>query len=132
MIGAKKVFILLPMKFTLERVVKLKELKLVLQRRSASWDINLMGYGITASYTYADSEVNNQHTLNPDDKLPLEDLSKNSYNIIAFYEYEKFSSRLAYNWRSKYLDKSEGRNLEPQYERDRSQLDFSTKLCNNK
>ena len=84
------------------------------------------GMGITASYTYADSEVNNQHTLNPDDKLPLEDLSKNSYNIIAFYEYEKFSSRLAYNWRSKYLDKSEGRNLEPQYERDRSQLDFST------
>lgn len=83
------------------------------------------GAGITASYTYADSEVNNQHSLNPDDKLPLEDLSEDSYNIILFYEYQKISTRLAYNWRSSYLDKSEGRNLQPQYERDRSQLDFS-------
>ena len=90
------------------------------------------GMGITASYTYADSEVNNQHSLNPDDKLPLEDLSKNSYNLIGFYEYQKFSARIAYNWRSSYLDKSEGRNLQPQYERDRGQLDFSTsyKLTN--
>ena len=66
------------------------------------------------------------------DKLPLEDLSKNSYNLIGFYEYQKFSARIAYNWRSSYLDKSEGRNLQPQYERDRGQLDFSTsyKLTN--
>jgi len=35
--------------------------------------------------------------------LPLEGLSKNSYNVTTFYEQGPLQVRLAYNWRSKYL-----------------------------
>jgi iron complex outermembrane recepter protein len=35
--------------------------------------------------------------------LPLEGFSKSAYNLILMYEQEKFSSRLAYNWRDDYL-----------------------------
>lgn len=84
------------------------------------------GLGLTASYTYANSETQNP-ALVTGDLLPLEDLSKDSYNLITFYEYGKISTRLAYNWRSGFLDKTQGRNLQPQNERDRSQLDFSAR-----
>lgn len=33
----------------------------------------------------------------------MEQLSKNSFNIIGMYEKNNFSARLAYSWRSKYL-----------------------------
>ncbi|MDA8963195.1 TonB-dependent receptor [Pseudomonadales bacterium] len=86
----------------------------------------LDGLGLTASYTYANSETQNP-ALVTGDLLPLEDLSKDSYNLITFYEYGKISTRMAYNWRSGFLDKTQGRNLQPQNERDRSQLDFSAR-----
>jgi hypothetical protein len=35
--------------------------------------------------------------------LPLEGFSDTSYNIVLMYEKEKYSARLAYNWRSDYL-----------------------------
>jgi iron complex outermembrane receptor protein len=36
-------------------------------------------------------------------KLPLEGYSKTTYNVVAMYEQGKYSARLAYNWRDKYL-----------------------------
>jgi len=36
-------------------------------------------------------------------KLPLEGLSDTTYNLIGMFEKGKWSARLAYNWRSKYL-----------------------------
>lgn len=82
------------------------------------------GLGISGSFTYADSETSNRNIVTGE-PLPLEDLSKESYNIVSFYEYQKFSARLAYNWRSEFLDKTQGFNQQPQTERDRSQIDFS-------
>jgi len=82
------------------------------------------GLGLSGSYTYADSETSNQNIVTGE-PLPLEDLSKKSYNIVSFYEYGKFSARLAYNWRSEFLDKTQGFNQQPEIERDRSQIDFS-------
>ena len=35
--------------------------------------------------------------------LPADGLSKNSYNVAAFYEKGPWQIRLAYNWRSEYL-----------------------------
>jgi TonB-dependent receptor len=35
--------------------------------------------------------------------LPLADYSKTSYNIVAMYDRGKWSARLAYNWRDKFL-----------------------------
>ncbi|MGB1340659.1 MAG: TonB-dependent receptor domain-containing protein, partial [Cycloclasticus pugetii] len=82
------------------------------------------GLGLSGSYTYADSETSNQNIVTGE-PLPLEDLSEKSYNIVSFYEYEGFSARLAYNWRSEFLDKTQGFNQQPEIERDRSQIDFS-------
>ncbi|TWT19531.1 TonB-dependent receptor [Luteimonas sp. YD-1] len=72
----------------------------------------LPGFGIQANYTFVDSSGGtnvdigipdgSQPTEVPLD-LPLEGLSRRSYNLIAIYERGKVSTRLAYNWRSRYL-----------------------------
>ncbi|MFT3754640.1 MAG: TonB-dependent receptor [Pseudoxanthomonas sp.] len=70
------------------------------------------GLGMSANYTFIDSSTNvpNDPTVVPRDtdgttfgKLPADGLSKNSYNVAAFYEKGPWQIRLAYNWRSKYL-----------------------------
>ena len=60
----------------------------------------LSGFGLQANYTYVDSETPNA-AVGSD--LPLQDLSKHSFNLIAMYERGHLSMRLAYNWRDKFL-----------------------------
>lgn len=61
------------------------------------------GLGIQANYTYVDSAVDSGGTT-----VPLPKLSKNSYNIIGLYEKGPVQARIAYNWRSSYLDQING------------------------
>jgi len=69
------------------------------------------GLGLQANYTYIDSKMDVPPEAAPIDTdkstypgdLPMEQLSKNSFNIIGMYEKNNFSARLAYSWRSKYL-----------------------------
>ncbi|GAB3094163.1 TonB-dependent receptor [Lysobacter terrae] len=70
------------------------------------------GLGISANYTYIDSstEIPNEVDAQPVDTdgstygdVPADGLSKNSYNVAAFYEKGPWQIRLAYNWRSEYL-----------------------------
>jgi TonB-dependent receptor len=95
------------------------------------------GLGMSANYTYADSEQPNGS--------PLLDISKNTYNLQTFWEYEDFAVRLAYNYRDSFLDtenekrvvgiNSTGTNAGDNtdksavygnnYREDRGQLDFS-------
>ncbi|TMP03455.1 TonB-dependent receptor, partial [Pseudoalteromonas sp. S3178] len=91
------------------------------------------GLGINANYTYADSEQPNGN--------PLLDISKNTYNLQVFWEYEGFSTRLAYNYRDSFLDSENEKRVENinsdgsisaegtvygnNYRDDRGQLDFS-------
>jgi iron complex outermembrane receptor protein len=59
----------------------------------------MSGLGLQANYTYVDSDT-------PDSKLgnvPLQNLSKRSYNIIGMYETGAVSVRIAYNWRDTFL-----------------------------
>jgi iron complex outermembrane recepter protein len=59
------------------------------------------GFGIQANYTYADGEEEGGG--------PLIGTSKNTYNVIGYYENYGFSARLAYTFRSKFfigLDRS--------------------------
>lgn len=62
----------------------------------------LDGLGVQASYTHTSVEAN--YTAGA---RPIEDqligLSKNSFNIVGFYDYGPFSARLSYVWRDKYL-----------------------------
>ncbi len=55
----------------------------------------LAGLGMIANWTYAESE--------DPDGIPLEGISHNTLNLIGYYEDRKFSTRLAYNYRDKYL-----------------------------
>jgi iron complex outermembrane receptor protein len=75
------------------------------------------GFGFQANFTYVDNQgIENanlttvsgaggtqQDPLITFTKLPLADYSKTSYNLVAMYDKEKFSARLAWNWREKYL-----------------------------
>ncbi|MET0754914.1 MAG: TonB-dependent receptor [Pseudoxanthomonas sp.] len=70
------------------------------------------GLGMSANYTFIDSSTkvpNNLDVVPRDtdgslfDDLPADGLSKNSYNIAAFYEKGPWQVRVAYNWRSEYL-----------------------------
>jgi TonB-dependent receptor len=60
----------------------------------------MSGLGLQANYTYVDSDT-------PDSTLginvPLQNLSKRSYNIIGMYETGAVSARIAYNWRDTFL-----------------------------
>lgn len=53
------------------------------------------GLGLSANYTYADSEQPNGNALL--------DISKNTYNLQLFWEHEQIALRLAYNYRDKFL-----------------------------
>jgi len=71
------------------------------------------GLGVQANYTYIDSKAKipaNALGVSPVDtdhstygQMPIDQLSKNSYNIIGMYEKGGVAARLAYSWRSEYL-----------------------------
>ncbi|MBC2608093.1 TonB-dependent receptor [Pelagicoccus albus] len=52
------------------------------------------GFGINANGTYVDA-------TDPSGE-PLQNLSETSYNVILMYEKNKFSTRIAYNWRDSF------------------------------
>jgi iron complex outermembrane receptor protein len=60
-----------------------------------SWQQPLYGnFGMLTNYTYADGEL--------DDGGELLNSSRNTWNVTGYYENERFSARLAYNYRSSY------------------------------
>ncbi|HEX8962637.1 MAG TPA: TonB-dependent receptor, partial [Rhodocyclaceae bacterium] len=61
---------------------------------------SLPGFGLQANYTRVDSSTLDS-TLHQ--TVPLQNLSKNSLNLIALYERGPASARLAWNWRDKFL-----------------------------
>lgn len=94
----------------------------------------LSGFGVQANYTLVDSsggantiaDPYGTATRTPLVELPLEGLSKNSYNLTGIYEKGPWSIRLAWNWRSQYLLTSSdvSTNL-PTWSGDFGQLDGS-------
>ncbi len=62
----------------------------------------LNGFGLQANATYTQGGVTS--SVNPDlAGKPFAGLSKFSYNVVALYERGPVSGRLAYNWRSKFV-----------------------------
>ena len=60
-----------------------------------SWQQPIAGnFGALVNYTYADGKL--------DDGGELLNSSKDTYNVTGFFENERFSARLAYNYRSAY------------------------------
>lgn len=60
----------------------------------------LSGLGLQANATWIDSRTPSS-LLGQD--VPLQNLSKRSYNLVGLYEKGPVSARLAYNWRDKFL-----------------------------
>lgn len=58
------------------------------------------GLGVQANYTYVNSST--PSTIQGYN-IPLTNLSKTSYNVVLMYEKGRFSARVAYNWRDKYV-----------------------------
>lgn len=89
------------------------------------------GLGMQANYTHLStsedvgSEVDTT-IFGAFTNLPIEGLSPDTYNLIGFYENERFNTRLAYNFRSEYmLDDRDVIADRPVYNADRGVLDFS-------
>ncbi len=97
----------------------------VLDRMLPDW---VKGFGISANYTYIDSKQTLYHPFTqkycpangsfnnasisvygcdtnglPFTSMPLQYLSKNAYNIMFLYDRGPVSARLAYSWRSRFL-----------------------------
>lgn len=80
----------------------------------------LSGFGVEANYTFIDSK-------NPGDTYrdingvvhsdaPVVGLSKHNANATLLYEKDPFSVRIAYSWRSKYLQTTNGNGTSPTYQ----------------
>lgn len=89
------------------------------------------GLGVQANFTYLDTGEEIELDVEDDvygafTDLPLEGLSPRSYNLIVFYENENFNTRLAYNYRSKYMiNARDVIGKRPVYNDDRGVLDYS-------
>lgn len=90
----------------------------------------LSGFGVQANYTYVDSKAPNPSAgaiPGAPISVPLEGLSKNSYNLVGIYEKYGLSARVAYNWRDDYVrtTSASGTGNLPIYDRAFGQLDAS-------
>ena len=90
----------------------------------------LDGFGVTANYTYVDSATPSPTASDTNGTpltVPLQGLSKNSYNLIGMYEKGPIQMRIAYNWRDKYVltTAGNGTGALPVYVEPYGQLDGS-------
>jgi TonB-dependent receptor len=84
------------------------------------------GFGISANYTYSDSEIE----IDFDGQVKQEAFpgqSKSSYSLVSYYEKGDFSLRLAYSWRDSYLRSIRGGSRRNAYVDEYGQLDMSVK-----
>ncbi|MDT8761062.1 TonB-dependent receptor [Sphingomonas psychrotolerans] len=95
----------------------------------------MKGFGLQANGTYIDAKgdltPNLAASLN-NEQQAFPGVSKWSYNLVALYEKPQFSARLAYNYRSSFVNYYSLEALDPTThavkERGRGQLDFSTSI----
>ncbi len=102
----------------------------------------LGGLGFSGNFTFVDSSGGKNTAVNVFDStqtgnaglnLPLEGLSKTSYNAALVYEKYGISARAAYNWRSHYLLTTSAANLNyPVWSESYGQLDASVLYSLNK
>jgi len=81
------------------------------------------GFGALFNYTWVDSNAEFDKA-EFDHQFALEGLS-DTLNIVAFYEDEKFSARLAYNWRDEFLINKDRSHGNPEFVEEYSQIDLN-------
>jgi outer membrane receptor protein involved in Fe transport len=79
----------------------------------------LSGIGVEANYTYLDSKIPGDlyYDINgvAHNDVPLQGLSKHNANVAFLYEHNPFSLRIAYSWRSKYLQSTNANGTNQSY-----------------
>jgi TonB-dependent receptor len=114
----------------------LKGVELTYQHFPESLPDALKGLGFMTNFTYIDGD---QDVASDAPNAPVgarmrqgyAQVSKYNYNVVLIYERARFSSRLAYTWRGKYIDTfnagvgAAGSPLRVLHVKDRGQLDFS-------
>ena len=79
----------------------------------------LRGLGVEANYTFIDSK--NPGDLYRDingvthNDAPVQGMSRHNFNATLMYELNPFSARIAYSWRSKYLQSTTANGTTPTY-----------------
>lgn len=91
----------------------------------------LSGLGFQGSFTLVGSNAHYANQVSGT-SYGLEGLSKYSYSLVGYYEKYGIQARLAYTWRSKYLETANGRNGLPLYYASYGQLDASLSYDINK
>ena len=86
----------------------------------------LSGFGFQANSTFVGGDVGYDLYANPntEDQFALTGLS-DSWNVMGFYENERFSVRLHYNNRGEFLTNTNTAQRVPRFVDEFSQLDFS-------
>ena len=85
----------------------------------------LEGFGINANATFVNGDVSFDISApDTEDQFALTGLS-DSYNFIAFYENDKFSARILYNYRDEFLSHTNVGDNIPRYVEAYGQLDFN-------
>lgn len=80
------------------------------------------GFGVQANLTLVESSA----TFDGQ-RAELEDVSPTSYNVSAFYEDDRLSARISYNFREGYLATTQGLQGRSEFTDDYGQLDFSSR-----
>jgi TonB-dependent receptor len=82
------------------------------------------GFGVSANYTYVHSGLK-YNNASIGEQFALVGLS-NSANLVGIYENEKWSARVAYNWRGEFLSSTfDGAGPNPNYTEPFGQVDIS-------
>jgi TonB-dependent receptor len=86
------------------------------------------GFGYQFNYTMVEGDIGYDNGSNPDeDQFALPGLS-DTLNLVAIYEKDGLSARLAYNWRDNFLNqvnRSVGSTRNPEYVDEFEQLDLN-------
>lgn len=111
---------LLGKEFTVTQPVNNKKADIVGMELSYQylWD---NGFGFHINNSYTDSYIDDNSSV----ESGLENLSKISYNLIGIYEKDRWSARLALNYRDKYTQSLVGQGFRPEIVDEYSQLDFN-------
>jgi TonB-dependent receptor len=78
------------------------------------------GFGVSANYTIVDADDTYNNTLVDEGGFPVSQFAiegiSDSANLIGFFENDKWSVRLAYNWRDEYLtERNFAGQVNPEY-----------------
>lgn len=103
---------------------KIKGIEVTFQSRLGFIMPVLKDFGLVANYSYTDSSANFGQ-LNDVRSQGLPGLSKNSYNLVGYYDNGRFDLRFSYSYRARYLAQFSDDFGIPRFTDPYGQLDFS-------